>query len=256
MEGLAQNNGTTSISDLPNNRQTQNSINQQQMQNNNIIMTNTEIVSNLNNQMQNPLPNQMPQMPNQTPQMSNQMPNQMSNQMPNQMPNQMTEMPNNIVSENIQQQNNPNYNELINQLQKASSNGTTTMPSRDIPIDPNLVKNDVQVKPNYIPEQKIQEDYIKNLETPENLIIENKNNQQNIDNIESIYQELQIPVIIGLLYFLFQLPIVKKYSLKILPALFNKDGNPNIYDYIANSILFASSFYILIKLINNLMQNM
>ena len=47
MEGLAQNNGTTSISDLPNNRQTQNSINQQQMQNNNIIMTNTEIVSNL-----------------------------------------------------------------------------------------------------------------------------------------------------------------------------------------------------------------
>lgn len=234
MEGLAQNNGTTSISNLPNNSQLQNNVNQQQMQNNNIVMTNSEIISNSNNQMQNPLPNQMPQMPNQPP----------------------NQMQNNIVSENIQQQNNPNYNELISQLQKASNHGNTSLPSRDIPIDPNLVKNDVQVKPNYIPEEKVQEDYIKNLETPENLIIENKNNQQNINNIDSLYQELQIPIIIGLLYFLFQLPIVKKYSIQILPALFNKDGNPNIYGYIANSILFASSFYILIKLINNLMQNM
>ncbi len=243
MEGLAQNNGTTSISNLPNNSQLQNNVNQQQMQTNNIVMTNSEIISNSNNQMQNILPNQMPQMP-QMPQIP-QMPNQPSNQMQN-----------NIVSENIQQQNNPNYNELISQLQKASNNGNTSLPSRDIPIDPNLVKNDIQVKPNYIPEEKIQEDYIKNLETPENLIIENKNNQQNIDNIYSLYQELQIPIIIGLLYFLFQLPIVKKYSVQILPALFNKDGNPNIYGYIANSILFASSFYILIKLISNLMQNM
>ena len=52
------------------------------------------------------------------------------------------------------------------------------------------------------------------------------------------------------------LEMTKYYNHRKIDFPKNKDGNPNIYGYIANSILFASSFYILIKLINNLMQNM
>ena len=101
----------------------QQQIPQQQSQNNIILKTN-DVISQSNNQLPNP-------------------PIQTNN------------------PENTIQNNNPNYNELVNQLQEASRTGATTLPSRDIPMDSTQVKNDVEVKPNYIPEPKIQEDYIK-----------------------------------------------------------------------------------------------
>ena len=38
-----------------------------------------------------------------------------------------------------------------------------------------------------------------------------------------------------------------KHSKIMLPFLFKDDGNPNLYGYIFNSILFASMFYVLLK---------
>jgi hypothetical protein len=157
--------------------------------------------------------------------------------------------------ENTVHQQNPNYNELVSQIQKASMNGATSLPSRDIPIDPTLVNTDVQVKPSYIPPPPVQEDYIRNYETPDNLIMQNNIQQENMDNLEALYNEFQLPLIIALLYFLFQLPSVKKYSKQLLPSLFNSDGNPNFYGYVLNSVLFASMVYILLKVINKLHQN-
>ena len=51
-------------------------------------------------------------------------------------------------------------NELINQLQQASSSGATSLPSRDIPSNPVAIANDVEVKPNFIPQASSNEDYI------------------------------------------------------------------------------------------------
>ena len=35
----------------------------------------------------------------------------------------------------------------------------------------------------------------------------------------------------------------------MLPFLFKTDGNPTLYGYIANSVLFASMIYVLLKLV-------
>ena len=64
---------------------------------------------------------------------------------------------------------------------------------------------------------------------------------------DTLFYEMQLPIIIALLYFLFQLPAVKKHSKIMLPFLFKDDGNPNLYGYIFNSMLFASMFYVLLK---------
>jgi len=66
---------------------------------------------------------------------------------------------------------------------------------------------------------------------------------------DKFYAESQLPIIIALLFFLFQLPMVKQYNKKLLPFLFKTDGNPNLYGYIANSVLFASMIYVLLKLV-------
>ena len=93
----------------------------------------------------------------------------------------------------------------------------------------------------------MQEYYIKNNETPDYLIEENNKKMRNANFYDMLYNEGQLPLIIALVYFLFQLPIIKKYNKNLLPFMFKIDGNPNLYGYIFNSILFASMIYILLK---------
>lgn len=227
-------NGVTSISQLPSSNQIANSIENipqnANMMNassmNNIVISKNETINESNTQLQ-------PTMQNPHIQQEQQI--QISG------------------SQNIQiPQGQNNYNELINQLQQASSQGATSLPSRDIPSNPVQVNNDVEIKPNYVPPPPSHEDYINNMQTPEHLIRENNRKQNNMDSLELIYGEFQLPLLVCILYFLFQLPFFKKNVKKILPALFGDDGNPNLYGYFFNSALFGTLFYILLQLINRL----
>ena len=226
--------GVTSINELPSSNLQNNNIQQQmlmQQQPQNIILNRSETISQSNTQM--------PGLGQLIPSGGYSMQNPMQQ-------NQQ------ITMENHQQNQQPNYNELINQIQKAAANGTTGLPSRDIPIDPVNLANDTQTQPNYIPPPLIHEDYIRNNETPQHLIDENAKMVKNMNNYDVLFQELQLPIIIALLYFLFQLPAVKKYSKGLLPFLFKDDGNPNIYGYVANSVMFASMVYVLLKAVSKL----
>jgi hypothetical protein len=224
--------GITSINELPlfNNQNQNGHIQQQQMmsqQPQNVVLNRNEIVSTNNNQMSTTSYTQL-------------LPTSGGSTMSNP-----------LTMENSQQsqQSQPNYNELITQIQKAAVYGSTALPSRDIPMEPLKVANDVQSQPNYIPPPQFQEDYIKNSITPQNLVDTNSRQIKNGAYFDKLYGELQLPIIIALLFFLFQLPVVKQYNKKLLPFLFKSDGNPNLYGYIANSVLFASMIYVLLKLV-------
>ena len=109
----------------------------------------------------------------------------------------------------VENNNETNYNELISQLQKANMSGVTTLPSRDIPIDTLKINNDVEIKPNYIPNTE-KTDFVENYETTQDLISKNNNKQNNLDNLDKFYNEFQLPLLVSVLYFLFQLNIFKK----------------------------------------------
>jgi len=149
----------------------------------------------------------------------------------------------NSESSEIQEQK--MMNELVSGIQQASANGGTGLPSRDIPTNTVHFADD-QVKPNYVPEKE-QSDYIHNTDTEQDILARRVKNQNSRDSLEILYDEFQIPIIIGLLYFIFQLPIVKSKVLAILPSLFNKDGNPNLTGYIINSMFFGLAYYIISK---------
>ena len=76
-----------------------------------------------------------------------------------------------------------------------------------------------------------------------------------MNSLDAFYNEFQLPLLVSVLYFLFQLPIFRKTLKKTLPVLFGNDANPNLYGYLFNSILFATTFYILIKLVNQITVN-
>jgi hypothetical protein len=223
--------GITSINELPisnnqnSNIQQQMMIQQQQPQN--IILNRNEIVSTSNTQMTTSNYNQL-------------------------LPTGGVNTQNPLTMENSVSNKPPNYNELIGQIQNASAYGTTALPSRDIPMQPSQINNDIQSQPNYIQPPAKMEDYIRNDITPQKLI-ETNNRQNQYENLfERLYEEFRLPIIIALLYFLFQLPVVKQYNKKLMPFLFKTDGNPNLYGYLANSIMFASMVYILLQALSYL----
>ena len=72
-------------------------------------------------------------------------------------------------------------------------------------------------------------------------------NEEKSQNLEILYNQIQIPVLVSILFFLFQLPIIRQDLFKILPSLYSKDGNPNLFGYVLNSAFFGMLFFLMVK---------
>ena len=170
------------------------------------------------------------------------------------------EMPNNSQNMNpnsVPQNNNGSVsldqttiNQIVNGLQQASVTGSTQLPSRDIPMNTNNISIDPGVQPNFVPPPPPQDhiDYIKNYN--EGVNIEEPygyKSMKNVDSLDEMYNEIQTPLLLSVLFFLFQLPIFRKYLFRYFPVLFSNDGNLNINGYLFISILFGLFYYLLHK---------
>jgi hypothetical protein len=139
-------------------------------------------------------------------------------------------------------------NQLVSGLQHASSTGLTHLQSRDIPRNTDGIIQDPSVQPNYIPPTPSEsQDYIRDYQENEDIIAEYNKQHEQMSSIDQLYDEIQIPLLLCILYFLFQLPIFKRALFKYLPFLFFNDGNINIYGYLFTSVLFGVLYYILSK---------
>lgn len=137
---------------------------------------------------------------------------------------------------------NIDYTSKLNSSLKEIGNGNPLqLPSRDIPQNSTSITNDVNIKPNYIPPNN--NDYIANHVTPNEIIQQNRVKEHINDKTEEFYEIIQMPVLVGLLFFIFQLPFIRKNLFIHLPSLFNKDGNPNLSGYLFNSVIFALLYF-------------
>jgi hypothetical protein len=147
--------------------------------------------------------------------------------------------------------------ELVSGVQRASSAGMTALPSRDIPRDSLAMQHDEQIKPNYIPQSNgggnggdaSNDDYIKRYETSDDVRTNNRRSQNRMDSLEAIYTEFQMPILLGVLYFIFQMPVLRTHMLNFIPALFNKDANLNLIGLVAMSSAYAVAYYVITKLL-------
>ena len=137
--------------------------------------------------------------------------------------------------------------EVTNTIQKASLDGSTQLPSRDIPRDTLQLATDVQVNADHVPVEEKMRDYIGEYDDTQVVIQKHMEEQQKINQMESIYNEIQTPVLIMLLYFLFQLPVVNSMVFKVFPKLFHKDGNLTIGGLFLKTILYGGLYYGIMK---------
>jgi len=133
--------------------------------------------------------------------------------------------------------------QIVNGLQQASISGATSLPSRDIPLQTEQLTNDNQIQPNYIPNPVIK-DYINDSNDDIN---DYYNYEKNQNSLDSVYDELQAPLLLSVLYFLFQLPFFKKSIFKYLPFFCHTDGNYNFNGLIFTCSLFGFIYYTLSK---------
>ena len=138
-----------------------------------------------------------------------------------------------------------NMNQLVSGIQQASAAGMLGLPSRDVPQTQTHLTQDAQMQPNFVPEAPA--DYIQEYQTSEDIIKANAHRQEKEDSLDLLYAELQTPILIGVMYFVFQLPVVRKNVFKFMPALFGKDGNPNLSGYVVNSVAFAALYFLMVK---------
>jgi hypothetical protein len=144
-------------------------------------------------------------------------------------------------------------NSIINGLQQANVSGATQLPSRDIPRTTDGIMQDEQIHPNYVPSAPAgRSDYIHDYEENDQVIQKYNKQLKNSNSLDDMYDEIQTPLLLCVLFFLFQLPIFKSKIFTYAPALCLKDGNYNIYGYIFISILYGLVYYTCTKVISRI----
>jgi hypothetical protein len=138
-------------------------------------------------------------------------------------------------------------NKVMSGIQQAQMQGMTQLPSRDIPMTTNQIVQDKQTQPNYVPNEE-KGDYIKEEDTYEALLQKKKDKMEQEDRLDMLYNEMQMPLLIMVLFFIFQMPITQKKFFQFFPSMFKKDGNMSMGGYLLKTGIFGLSFYGIMKL--------
>ena len=126
------------------------------------------------------------------------------------------------------------------------------LPSRDIAQDTTVYSQDERIQPNHIPKQNVN-DYVREYEDMNERNVreyEDKKRQQR--GVDLIFSNMQTPVLIAFLFFIFQMPLVNTLIFKRFSFLtiYNDDGNFNFYGLLLKSIIFGSIYYSLMSFTN------
>lgn len=157
----------------------------------------------------------------------------------------ISQLPKSNIELEIKETGSMDLNSIFKKVNDVGSKGQLDLPSRDIPMNQSNITMDRESSTNYVPDN---EDYINKIYERNEDIVENQRKKQNKqDSLDVLYNELEKPILLSVLYFLFQLPFMNILLKKNLKLLFNGEGNLNIYGYMFKSILFSSLFVFLIK---------
>jgi hypothetical protein len=124
------------------------------------------------------------------------------------------------------------------------------LPSRDIPMSTTNYSQDEEIHANYIPpppKTKRVKDYIKEYDESESTRIrEHESSKFREHWIEEAFRSYQLPLLIAILYFIFQMNVVSRVLFVYLGKLgwfYQEDGAMNVYGMLIKSMMFASVYW-------------
>lgn len=128
-----------------------------------------------------------------------------------------------------------------------NGNSNTSLPSRDIPSDHSQFTHDEQTISNHIPSNHASNDVNKDINNQTDYIEQNDILQQQTSNrqlfmVDEVLDNIYVPILLGILFFVFQQPTIKNKLYLIMPTLFVKEGKTSKPVILLQSILFAGAF--------------
>jgi len=156
-----------------------------------------------------------------------------------------------VMNVNVNNNNNNTIDEnqirqIVSGIQDASLHGATRLNSVDFPKESVEIITDNNVTPNFIPpiKQGINPDYIKEGSDIPTIVSTQTVKIQNKQLLDNIYDEIQMPLIVSVLFFMCQLPFFKKYLNNNFKMFHYADGSMNLMGNVSFSILFGFLYYI------------
>lgn len=125
------------------------------------------------------------------------------------------------------------------------------LPSRDIPAETNMYTQDPQITPNFIPPSK-KDYFLEDFDKYEKGFKIEENKEIKKDTFDTIMSHIQIPILLSIMFYMFNTGTVKILLLCYIPYkyIYDMDGNLNNKGYLILSILFGISYYIVDFFIN------
>ena len=144
-------------------------------------------------------------------------------------------------SQPIQGQGQPGYPQQPQPMQQQQ------LPPRDFPKNQDFYNLDEKIQANYIPPSApLNNDFMRKYEEEkEKEWKKNVEKKRKSNRMDDVIEKTQIPFIVAILFFIFQLPIVNNLIFQKLSflAIYNADGNFNMYGLILKSVLFGIVFH-------------
>ena len=121
------------------------------------------------------------------------------------------------------------------------------LPPRDFPKNQDFYNLDEKIQANYIPPSPpLNNDFMRKYEEEkEKEWKKNVEKKRKSNRIDDVIEKTQIPFIVAILFFIFQLPIINNLIFKRFAflSIYNADGNFNMYGLILKSVLFGIVFH-------------
>lgn len=145
--------------------------------------------------------------------------------------------------------------EMMKQVQVASGQGLTNISqvpthhastSQQHTIDAEATANNLE-KSEELEKKRVrfaEEDYIKNYQMPNTIEATGDSRA----TTETLLEQFKVPIIVGLLYYIFEMPAIQKMLLKSFPKMFKTDANINDYGALLMAIIFGGLYYGITKL--------
>jgi len=135
---------------------------------------------------------------------------------------------------------------IMNTVHGDIGNSNTSLPSRDIPKDKTQFTHDEQTISNHIPTQNIPSDNTDILNNTnyieQNELLQQSQSTRQLFMVDEVLDNIYVPILLGILFFIFQQPAIKSKLYLIMPTLFVKEGKSSKPVILIQSILFAGAF--------------
>lgn len=137
------------------------------------------------------------------------------------------------------------------QSQIYSTQQQGNLQSRDIPMSQQMLIQDEQTQPNYVPEQEPNKKaktvrFVEEANEKMKVQEENsKSTRRQVIVFDEILDAIHIPIILALLFVVFQMPSINTKLYAFMPSLFLKEGKVGVSGMAVKGLLFAGLYVLL-----------